>query len=133
MMYSLNRPWISFVANICIWDLWHISKTFSSCYPPKVPFSTCSSHQFTNYPIHQNHILFMEIIIYLIVFFELKSSNFLWIFRGHQNAFHSIIKIIITTNFEKKYSCIGENKLVNSCNEQIFVKIFSWIVYDPRL
>ena len=35
-----------------------------------------------------------------------------------QNAFHSIMKIIRTPNFVKKYSWIGDNKLVNWCHEQ---------------
>ena len=44
-----------------------------------------------------------------IVFSGLKSSYPFQNFIGHQNAFHSVIKIFII----KKYSWIGENKLVN--------------------
>ena len=60
---------------------------------------SCSWHQFLNSPIHD---FFIKIFIYLVFFSELKSSNLFLILKGHQNAFHSIIKIIIPLNFTKK-------------------------------
>ena len=61
-----------------------------------------------NSPIHN----FLSKYLF-IVFPGLKSSNLFLILRGHQNAFHSIIDIIITPNFVREYPWIGENKLVN--------------------
>ena len=61
-----------------------------------------------NSPIHQSTIFVIEIFIHsLFVFYELTSSG------GHQDAFHSIIKIIIKPNFVKKYLWIGENEWMN--------------------
>ena len=63
-----------------------------------------------NSPIHD---FFYQNIYLFIDFFGLKSFSLIQILRGHQNAFHSIRKIIITPNFVKKifvdwWKLIGE-------------------------
>ena len=48
--------------------------------------------------------------------------------RGRPNAFHSIIKIIITPNFVIRYLWIGENRLVNWCHEQDRNQTLQWVL-----
>ena len=73
-----------------------------------------SIHQFTNSQIHQSTIFLLKyLFIYLLFFFCIEIIQPFLNLEGHQNAFHSIIKIIKTPNFVKKYLWIGENELVN--------------------
>ena len=72
-------------------------------------------------PIHD---VFVEIFIYLLVFLDWNHPTFSKSWRGiNMYAFYSIIKIISL----KKYSWIGENKLVNWCHEQITDLIWTQI------
>ena len=64
-----------------------------------------------------------EIFIYLLIF----------ILRGHQNPFYSIIKSTIIPNFVKKYSWIGKNKLVNWRHEQDNPTQLSWVNWSAVL